>query len=323
MIKHISLLLICFFSMISLRADITCPGGDLLPSLQHSIAATKNTNGPVPANRLIIPGKQIGLSIINTASASLYKSLGKPGAVDATMGGKSLASWFSKPVVHGNDTIINETNIYFTTPNFGMPKAKDGAAIIRITSPAFMTNDRIRVGSTLAQVQHYFSRAARTASYISEKTKQQVLVYDDAAAGIIFEIDGQQTCIGIVVYKPGESFMVIYSGLFEEVKDESSAIPPAAIMMLPDSGKTFRFFAGDKFNVTLTECVGCGVIWEIATMDKTKISFLEKTSSNRSCTDCVGGEVDKTFHFKVTGKGRSSLVLKYAKKKMAVMIDVK
>ena len=291
---------------------------------QGPIMAAKQTGKPVPPAFLIVPGKRIGLSLLNDKTAVLYKRLGKPASEDASMGGKSIASWYSKPVIHAGDTLINETDIYSSTPNFGMLNASARVQIIRVTSAGFMTSQRIGVGSSLDTIKKYFGRIQKKASYTSPKTKEQVLIYDDAASGIAFEIDRQQNCIGITVHKPGDFSLVIYNSLFSDVKDESNAVLPVAKIGLRDNGKTYQLQVGDKFDVKFNQCVGCRYIWEMATIDKNKIMFLEKTDSNRSCTDCVGGTKDVTFHLQVTAKGNSSLVFKLGDEQtLAVTIEAK
>ncbi len=324
MIKYPVLILISFLLA---GTTIAAEGGfikKIFSDTQVPIMAKKQRGKPVPPAFLIVPGKRIGLSLLNGKTAVLYKRLGKPASEDASMGGKSMAAWYSKPVIHAGDTLINETDIYSSTPNFGILNASARVQIIRITSASFMTSQRIGVGSSLETVKKSFSRIQKTASYTSPKTKQQVFIYDDAASGIAFEIDKQQNCIGITVHKPGDFSLVIYNSLFSDVKDESSAILPVAKIGLRDNGKTYQLQVGDKFDVKFNQCVGCRYIWEMATIDKNKIMFLEKIDSNRSCTDCVGGTKDVTFHLQVTAKGSSSLVFKLGDEQtLAVTIEAK
>ncbi|HEY6062319.1 MAG TPA: hypothetical protein VIV35_01850, partial [Chitinophagaceae bacterium] len=84
------------------------------PDSNYQVTAVTDTT-PVSASRLIIPGKSIGLTSINQKIEDAMKHLGPPASEDAAMGGKELDTWYSKPVVHGTDTIINETDIFFTS----------------------------------------------------------------------------------------------------------------------------------------------------------------------------------------------------------------
>jgi hypothetical protein len=134
------------------------------------------------------------------------------------MGGKRVVTWYSKPVVHAGDTVINEVDIYFTTNNFGMPNEAASAQIVRITSPRFMTQQKIGVGSTLTQIQKYFKKIKKIGSYVSPKTNMEVSIYDDRKSGIAFEIDQQQNCVGVTVYVSGDGPEIIYNSVFGEVK---------------------------------------------------------------------------------------------------------
>jgi predicted secreted protein len=285
--------------------------------------ATTIIDSAVPSYRLIVPGKRIGLSSLNAKSSLLLKSLGKPDMDDAAMGGKNLSTWYSKAVVHGTDTVINETDIYFTTPNFGMRNQVSLSNCIRITSPYFVTKQQLGTGSSLSSILKYFPKIKRTASYISPKTKQDVFIYDDSKGGIAFEIDGQQQCTGIMIHKPGEMPTVIYSSLFGEVKEESAASAPAIHIGLQDNGKTFMAGVNEKFDATFNECRGCRYVWEISAIDKNAISFLENTYANPSCTNCTGGNQDHTFHLQVKARGRSVITFKYGEQTVTVTINAR
>lgn len=200
--KYLSLLLPAVFSMTVATAGYH-PGS--------------NADSSVPSNRLITPGKKIGMTSLNENSVLVYKNLGPSSMDDAAMGGKNLATWYSKPVVKGGDTIIHETDIYFTTAAFGTANAIARVQLIRITSPWFQTKQKIGVGSSLSKIQQSFTKLKKAASYISPKTQETVFIYDANTSGIAFEIDAQQNCIGITVHKPGDLFYVVYNGLFGEV----------------------------------------------------------------------------------------------------------
>jgi hypothetical protein len=197
--KYYSLLFLAFITAGIAKADNTF------------MAAPDTT---VPANRLITPAKRIGMTSINEISSQVYKNLGPSSMDDAAMGGKNMASWYSKPIVKNGDTIIHETNIFFTTAAFGTAHAVARAQLIRITSPWFMTKQRLGVGSSLANIKKSFPKLKKVASYVSPKTQQTVFIYDSNVAGIAFEIDGQDECIGITVHKTGDSFYVVYNALF-------------------------------------------------------------------------------------------------------------
>jgi hypothetical protein len=158
---------------------------------------------PVPANRLIIPGKSIGLTYLDEKQDDVMKRLGSPASGDASMGGHSEANWYSKPVIHGKDTVINETDIFFYTNNFGEANSVVLVDHIRVTSGYFLTAQHVGAGTLLDTIQKYFPGLKKTGTDTSPKTKKQIDIYDDEHAGIGFEIaDGK--CIAISVYKPVE-----------------------------------------------------------------------------------------------------------------------
>lgn len=88
-----------------------------------------------------------------------------------------------------------------------------------------------------------------------------------------------------------------------------------------DSGKTIRVKSGEGFEIKLNECVGCAEVWQIAEIDKEKITFVSNTYSGRSCQDCTGGNQDNSFHFKVLKPGTSTVVLSYFSEKVTLTIE--
>lgn len=88
-----------------------------------------------------------------------------------------------------------------------------------------------------------------------------------------------------------------------------------------DNGKTFHVKASETFEATFNECVGCAQVWTITTIDKDKIEVLPNTYSNKSCTDCVGGNQDNTFHLQAKAVGKSELTFSYFDQKVTVTID--
>jgi hypothetical protein len=167
---------------------------------------------PVAENRLIIPGKSIGLTAINDKADSVFKKLGKPDEGDAAMG-KSIQTWYSKSET---DTTKYSTTIYFTT-NMGGPDEATRAKQIRVTSPFFMTAERIGVNSVLESVSHYFPLAIKTAVY-KDAAKKPVYIYDDTKAGIAFEINDQNKCVGITIHPENAKAFQTYIAFFDGIK---------------------------------------------------------------------------------------------------------
>ncbi len=88
-----------------------------------------------------------------------------------------------------------------------------------------------------------------------------------------------------------------------------------------DSGKSIYVKAGEDFEITLNECVGCAEVWQIGEIDTTRIAFLANTYSGRSCQNCDGGSQDNSFHFRVLRPGASKISLHYFSQKVELTID--
>ncbi len=156
---------------------------------------------PVPPKKLIVPGKSIGLTAIDQKEADVVKRLGKPNTGDASMGGHTEAIWYSKPIIHGADTVVNETTIYFYTDHFGEKNSTVKVDRISITSGYFETINHIKTGATLEAVQKYFPHLKQSGTDINEKTKAEITIYMDEKNGIGFEFE-EGKCKRISVFKP-------------------------------------------------------------------------------------------------------------------------
>lgn len=154
----------------------------------------------VTANKLIIPGKSIGLTKIGQDAAQTAALLGKPDDGDAAMG-KSISTWYS------NNNRAYKTQV-FSAIQFGtegdVPKVKS----IRINNPFFETATGLKTGSNLKEILVHFPAVLLTGSYKSFNSA--VRVYDDTKAGIAFEIDDKDICVGICVHVTDEKTFVQY-----------------------------------------------------------------------------------------------------------------
>lgn len=154
----------------------------------------------IPASQLIVPGKSIGLTRIGQTAEETVAVLGKPDEGDAAMG-KSLSTWYSK------NNPAYKTQVYSSIQSGAdgdMPKVKS----IRINNPFFETVNGIKTGSTLKEILAQFPAILLTGSYRS--FNKTIKVYDDAQAGIAFEIDGNDICKGICVHSTDEKAHVQY-----------------------------------------------------------------------------------------------------------------
>ncbi len=149
----------------------------------------------VAAELLIVPGESIGNISINQKASELESILGQPDLSDAAKG-KTWLTWFSKI----SDSITgNELNIY-------IPYAADDANFkekvvrqIRITSPDFKTSNGISTESNLAAIKAAFPNSTEVGIYDYE-TQNPVVVYDDIASGIAFEIEDNK-CTGVIIHE--------------------------------------------------------------------------------------------------------------------------
>lgn len=168
-----------------------------------SLAVAAPADSPVvavPANRLIVPGKGIGLTSINEPTETAMKNLGKPDEGDAAMG-KSMNTWFSK------NNPGYKTQVYSST-QFGSNGDRPLVKSIRITNPFFQTANGLKPGSHYKDILASFNGLLLSGSYKSPQGT--VKVYDDTRAGIAFEINEQNTCVGICVHEAGEEAFVQY-----------------------------------------------------------------------------------------------------------------
>lgn len=92
---------------------------------------------------------------------------------------------------------------------------------------------------------------------------------------------------------------------------------------IADDGKTYTLNVNGKIDATFNECVGCAQVWKADVSNSEILAKLPNTYSNRSCTDCVGGSQDNTFHFEAKKAGTSTITFTYFDKKVAVTIVVK
>ena len=149
---------------------------------------------------LIIPGKRIGLTPLGPQGNRTLAHMTKPYRADAAMSQRFLV-WIAGPY----------TLFIHTTSNGALNvKPLNGVTIdaIRVTSPYFAAHDArkpgdgVHVGSTLAQVRHWFPRVRPASSADSTTT-----LYDDAQNGIAFEFDQpaapNSRTIAVMIHPPG------------------------------------------------------------------------------------------------------------------------
>jgi len=177
------------------------------PDTVKQVSDTTAANRPVAADKLIVPGKAIGQTMLNEDADKVFKRLGKPDAGDAAMG-KALSIWYA-----GHDTTGYQTMIY-TARQMGTQDDAAKVKHIRVTSPWFMTAGGIHNGSTLQQINNVYE-VKKSATFTLKK--ETYTIYH-SAKGIAFEIDPQQVCRGIIVLDAGPLTGQVYLPFYRDMK---------------------------------------------------------------------------------------------------------
>lgn len=161
------------------------------PAAVGSEEANTNAVKYAAGDSLIVPGVSIGRIKLDTDADETYKRLGKPDAGDGAMG-KAVSTWYEK-----HDLGSNALSIYTARDVGNSPIAM--IKQIRVTSPAFKTQQGLGPSSTLPEIQAVFNLEKNNGYKMAQKS---IDVYSDRS-GISFEIDENKKCIGIVVSAKG------------------------------------------------------------------------------------------------------------------------
>lgn len=169
--------------------------------------ATHASQATVAPNRLIIPGKSIGETILNSAAASVMAHLGKPDFSDAAMG-KSVAAWYADHNKNGYTT-----HMYFATDMGNDDTSRVKA--IRISSPSFKTKNQLYAGVLITEAQKLYKLDTLGTFQINGSSR---MLYDDNADGIAFDADRSGNITGITIHQKGISIKNVYMAFFGEIK---------------------------------------------------------------------------------------------------------
>lgn len=163
------------------------------PALPAPVAVPVPSADPVAPDESyrIVPGKAIGNTHINDNMDSVTSLLGKPDDGDAAMQ-KSVAIYYKGAYA---TSILSARN-----PDGDHPVEK--VKQIRVTSPAFKTEDGLHVGSTLNELNAKY-QLKKTTTYKGEGGECTVW---DAGHGIAFETNPAGNCIAVIVYSPEEPY---------------------------------------------------------------------------------------------------------------------
>ncbi|OUJ72204.1 hypothetical protein [Hymenobacter crusticola] len=160
-------------------------------------------------NKLIVPGHSLG-NIALGASPETLEQLGKPATSDAAMQ-KAWATWYGKPTA----SHLPPTQLDVYTAATG-PDMRKTIQMVRATSSWFRTSTGLHNGSTLASIRHAYSSLSLTTSYAPTPKASPHYIYDNAKAGIAFEMDGKAAtshCVAIILHLPGKATASTYMAM--------------------------------------------------------------------------------------------------------------
>ena len=163
-------------------------------SLADSLHVADTALKTISPARLIVPGKRVGMININGNADSLTVILGKPNTSDAAMGAQMMA-W-----VVEHDKKSYRTTVYSLRNMGGADEAVSHIKEIRITSPWYKTADYAGAGSELKDIKKLYKLKSRFAN-----NTKKLWLYDDANAGIAFEVDSTQRCVAVMVHAKEDS----------------------------------------------------------------------------------------------------------------------
>jgi len=141
---------------------------------------------------LLLPGDAAVKIKIDQNSDDVFKVLGRADSSDAAMQ-KMVAFWFYNQ--NGNKY---STAIYAARDTANPPVSR--VRQIRITSPSFKTEQGLGVTSTLADIKKVYK--VHEIIY-PLAPKQELHVWSDGK-GMAFEVDDDQRCTAVIIYKKGD-----------------------------------------------------------------------------------------------------------------------
>ena len=149
-------------------------------------------NAPA-AEELIVPSQGIGKIKLDEATSNLVTMFGKPDSGDAAMG-KRVLSWKSKP-----DTSKYLTQVY-AEKQMGTDNDTSRVKLIRVTSPSFVTEKGIKVGTDRRKIESAY-QVQKVATFT--KGSENFALFDDKDNGIAFELDSKEICTAVIVHQHG------------------------------------------------------------------------------------------------------------------------
>jgi len=205
-ITRYTLIALCFLILFACKHKSKTFRDAMKNESENHTDATNAVSAAVTAGRLIVPGKSIGQITLNESAATIVARLGKPDFSDAAMG-KNVSIWYVDHSKNGYST-----HMYFLT-NMGIDDTSRVKAI-RVSSPSFKTQNHLYAGVLIADAKKLYKLDSLSTFKINGDRRA---LYDDAAAGIAFDIDRSGNIIGIALHEPGKSVINAYNAFFEEL----------------------------------------------------------------------------------------------------------
>ncbi|GGF12203.1 hypothetical protein [Hymenobacter cavernae] len=168
-------------------------------------------------NKLIIPGRSLG-NISLGASPETLQQFGHPATSDGAMQ-KAWATWYGQPTTAG--AAPTQLDVY---TNATGPDMRKTIQMVRATSSWFRTINGLHCGSTLASIRHAYEPLTLATSYAPAPKASLHYIYDNAKAGIAFEMDGKTAgsrCTAIIVHLPGKAVASAYLSMTQYLKEIS------------------------------------------------------------------------------------------------------
>lgn len=187
---------------------INCTFSSANPSYTQTLRTdTAEVLNTIKPQHLIVAGKSIGQTTLNMKAETIHNVLGSSDKSDAAMG-KAWAVWYAKAAVPNK--VRHSTILYFAT-NMGAADAASRVKQVRVNSSFFKTKTRLGVDSKLPNITLAYPNIKPVTSCSAPGTAQPVIILDDKAAGIAFEINAEKVCVAVVVHEPHQAVNTIYT----------------------------------------------------------------------------------------------------------------
>lgn len=158
----------------------------------------------VDSAKLIIPGERAGLIYLGEDMQNVFKQLGNADDGDAAMG-SALAIWYTKS--SADSTLRDPITIFssYRDSNMVVKIVKQ----LSVSATDFTTKEGVHTGFKLKALQAVYPSLKKAESYVNDKNKDTLTIYDDTSAGIAFDIH-RDTCLAITVHPKNKAVNSTY-----------------------------------------------------------------------------------------------------------------